>query len=215
MRGEYGKNVLKKPSLRYFGHLPKTDDLGMKLVFDGKHTISALKELQVVWLDDEEREKHEWSSSLQHALDVGVDVQLLQFKEDDEDAYIAYNVAAHHEDANKVRPSSLRDLVSVVERYKKRTPGGDYGQVQKQLEAIYGTKRRMMVYRMIVAAQTLSQDVLYLAHNCNIPGYYLNENKYYVGHGADAPKRLSSLTRVTTLQLLADSLVIRGAQMHL
>ena len=45
MRGEYDKNVLKKPSLRHVGYLPKTDAQGMKLVFDGKHTTAALKEL--------------------------------------------------------------------------------------------------------------------------------------------------------------------------
>ena len=88
MRGEYGNNVLKKPSLRYVVYLPTIGEIGLEFVLDEKHTIAAVKGLQVAWLDDEEREKRAWPSSLPHALDVGVDVQLLQFKEDDGDAVV-------------------------------------------------------------------------------------------------------------------------------
>ena len=91
-------------------------------------------------------------------------------------------------------------------------PGGDYGQVQQMPGVIYGGKRRILVYRMIVAAQTLSPDVLQFAHDHNIPQAHLHENKYYVGHGTEAGKRLSSLTRVTTLQQLDDILQTHGSR---
>lgn len=43
----------------------------------------------------------------------------------------------------------------------------------------------MFVYRMITAAITLTTPVLELLDKLNIPNSYINENKFFVGHGAD------------------------------
>ena len=95
-------------SVRCFGGVPKTDDAGLKLIFDGKQTIVALKELQEIWMDDDKRDSYEWSESLQKALDIGCDMSFVRLPTDDDDKCLAYCVGIHHEDNNKFKPSTLR-----------------------------------------------------------------------------------------------------------
>ena len=62
----------------------------------------------------------------------------------------------------------------------------------------------MWVYRSIVCAQTLSASVLETLAKENIPNKWICENKYFVGQGVDASKRLSELSQSLVLSLLAN-----------
>ena len=42
--GDFGVNILKKPSLLEFDQQPKLDAQGARLLCDGKHTVAALKD---------------------------------------------------------------------------------------------------------------------------------------------------------------------------
>ena len=44
--GEFGMNILKKPSLLEFAKQPKRDAQGARLLCDGKHVIAALQQLR-------------------------------------------------------------------------------------------------------------------------------------------------------------------------
>ena len=98
---------------------------------------------------------------------------------EDVDLRVAYCVQAHDQDANRFKSSSIRDLVWVAMRYKARTPGGGWGQVQKKLNGIYGQGRTMWVYRMIVAAETLPDPILRALEDVGIPNSYVHENNFF------------------------------------
>jgi len=149
-----------------------------------------------------------WSglrASLIDAFEKGVPVQVVEFPEDSPDLVMAYNVSAHDVDSNSYKSTSLREMVIVANKWQTKTPGGDWAKVQSQLEAIYGSKKRMFVYRMIVAAQTMTEKVLEALEECAVPNSYIYENIFFVGQGADAQKRLSEESRIKCIEMLHDS----------
>jgi hypothetical protein len=48
LAGDYGLNILKKPSLLYADGSPKCGTDGNRLLCDGKHTIYALQEVKKI-----------------------------------------------------------------------------------------------------------------------------------------------------------------------
>jgi len=207
LAGYYGLNILKKPSLLYTDGSPKCGTDGNRLLCDGKHTIYALQEVKKMYDDESVRDTYEWSDALIKVFTDGVSVSIVEFPEDDPDLVVAYNVAAHDVDSNKYKCTSLLDLVAVANRYKERTPGGDWAKVQHTLEEVYGKGRRMFVYRMVSAAITVPDSVLRKWSEYKIPNSYLYENKYVMGQGADASKRLSEESRLKVLDVVHDDII--------
>ena len=139
--GEFGLNILKKPSLLEVDMQPKLDAQGARLLCDGKHTVAALKQLGAELLADEALAQT-WSHALVAAITRGVPVSVVEFRDDDPDVVLAYNVAAHDVDSNRYKPTSLKDLADVAKRFKARTPGGDWAKVTHALETLYGRSKR-------------------------------------------------------------------------
>lgn len=192
VNGEYGQNLLKKPSLlSVAGSRLQCADGHFKLA-DGKQTFTALRELKAKFdaLGAEERDSLGWSSALLHAITEGVDVAVIEFPEWDEDVTFAWAVAAHDTESNKYKATTLQDLVGVANRYRKRVAGGSWQGTQALLETVYGN-RRMFIYRMVRAAQALSPATLALLAESGLPPTWVHENKYFLGSGPDAGKKLS------------------------
>lgn len=86
-RGEFGQNLLRRPSVVQFGGARLLcADGGMRLV-DGKQTVVALKEMLAVReaCDDDTCDALMWSAPLHAVLDDGLPVSVLEFSEWDED----------------------------------------------------------------------------------------------------------------------------------
>jgi hypothetical protein len=149
-RGEYGQNLLRKPTLINHVGQPILCTDGLLKIADGKHTFQALMELQEKMVDNDQdgfEDETPWTESLMIALRVGVDVSVIEFDDYDEDVLIAWAAGLHDVDSNKYKASSLKDLFNVVERYRRKVPGGSWAQTQTVLENLYGKGRRMFVYR--------------------------------------------------------------------
>jgi hypothetical protein len=139
--GDYGVNIMKKPSLLEFDGQPKIDAQGARLLCDGKHTIAALKELGAE-LAANEALAETWTNALVAAIRTGASVIVVEFEDDDPDVVLAFNSLAHDLDSNKYKATSLKDLVDVAKRYKARTPSGEWCRVQKVLMSLYGENKR-------------------------------------------------------------------------
>lgn len=59
----------------------------------------------------------------------------------------------------------------------------------------------MYVYRMVVAAQTLPKAVLDRLAGSDLAPSHVHENKFFVGTGVDAPKRLSDDGRLAVIDI--------------
>ena len=159
--GQYGMNLLKKPSLlQESGQRLTCKDTLLKLA-DGKHTFQALSDIKKHYdsLAENQRECQGYTHHLIQALTVGVDVSVLEFEEWDDDVTLAWAVTIHDTESNKYKPTSLKDMVSVATRYKSKVPGGSWSGTQALLESVYGKSRRMFVFRMVKAAQSVSPCV--------------------------------------------------------
>lgn len=64
-----------------------------------------------------------------------------------QDIGYAWAAGIHDVESNRYKATSLKDLVEVANRYRKKAPGGSWKAVQDMLEQVYGAKRRMFIYR--------------------------------------------------------------------
>ena len=187
--GEYGMNLLRKPSILAQAGQPLRCSDGLLKLADGKHSIQALLMLRA---SSQPSKLEEYSEALVNALTVGVQVSIIEFEDWDDDVTLAWAASAHDENSNRYKATSMQNLVAVALRFKQRVPDGTWQKTQAHLEQLYGPGRRMFVYRMVTAAKCLDPKVLTeLASRSNVPNAYVHENKYFVGTGADAPKKLS------------------------
>ena len=219
LRGEFGQNLLKKPAvLSEDGtgtKLKKATTDGNTLLVDGKHCIQALKEIKKL-LDahagdgdahagdgdahDGETDELVLSPTLAKVFEEGVTVTVLAFPDsNDDDAILAWVVAIHDVEVNTFKPCSMADLVDVAERLRVKQPGGKWKDAQSALEKVYGHGRRMFVYRMVSCAQSLDKAVLEALSKAAIPNSWIFENKYFLGHGADASMRMSKSTQICVI----------------
>ena len=201
--GEYGLNILRKPAVLQAHGAPKNDTDGLRLLGDGKHTFAALRECKALYESDD-AVNYDWSAPLIAAMTLGVDVQVIEFAEDDPDLVVAWAVGAHDDASNKFKATSLRDMVRVAEAYKGKVPGGDWVKTRALLEKVYGKPRRMMVYRMVMAAQTQRQDVLKKLADNDVPNSWISDNKFFMGQGADLGKRLSHEGRMEVIDVMVE-----------
>ena len=159
---------------------------GLSRLADGKATFAALKQLLEEYqqsLADDTFKEETYSEKLLEALLDGVDCSAIEFEDDDDGLVIAWATAAHDLESNKYRASTLKDLVAVAALFNKRQPGGSWEATRLTLERVYGPRRRMLVYRMIIAAQMLEPDVLEALEAAKLSPYLIHENKYFVGTG--------------------------------
>ena len=192
MAGDYGLNILRKPSLVKFAHEENTAMCGdgRSRLADGKHTFTAMGRILAAFKADRDSEEPqvEWSVPLVDALENGVDVMIVEYT--DEDHIQLHNVAAHDADHNKFCPTSMRDLCETAWKHQKKVPGGDWKATQKLLDDAYGNKR-VWVYRMVRAAQCISEKSLGALAEYNIPNNWIHENPHFVGTPSERQKLLS------------------------
>lgn len=180
--GHYGMNVLKDPMVRAVAGEPKRSADYKVLLADGKHKVVALQRALAIYEDAEKCEDYEWSDKLVEVFADGLNVTLMEFKEDDTDILLAYQTAAHDEAANQAFWSDLKDFATVAKRWRARTAGGQWPEVQKKLEQLYNGKR-MLAYRMVQVAAAVPDEVLAEVSGKRLPTSYFFENKYFLGPG--------------------------------
>ena len=185
-----------------FGDAPKLAASGQFRLADGKQTFAALRELRDEWTSATDADEPMFTQSLIDVFETGVDCQTVEFEDDDDDIVLAWATSSHDLESNKYKPSSLRDMVEVARRYRLRVPGGSWTDVQAKLETIYGQKKRMYVYRMVVAAQMVSEPVLVALEKAKLPPSMIHENKYFVGGSIDQAKRLTEKGRLAVIAMV-------------
>ena len=224
--GLFGVNILKRPMILGKHEKIATAPDGNASILDGKHTFTALAELSVLYKaamaaaddgpatagNEDVADDTTWSPLLIAAITEGVPCDVVQFEDvDDADAPIAYCVAAHDDAANKYKPSSVRDAVGVANRYKARVAGGTWAAVQTLLQQIYGSGRRKMCYNMVLAAETLPEEILKRMDEVGLPNSYVYDNKYFSGQNQDKAKRLSDKGRLACIAIY-EEVVLTGGQ---
>ena len=90
---------------------------------------------------------------------------------EDEDHAQIHNVAAHDAENNKFQATPMRYLCEVAWKRQKKVAGGDWKITQKELEEVYGSNKRTWVYRMVRAAQCLSEATLDALAENQIPNH--------------------------------------------
>ena len=201
-QGLYGVGILRRPQVvQIHGQLLNFASDGNMMLLDGKHTFTALRHVAAIYAaatagadataepPEGGGDALEFTPLLVKAITDGVEVDIVEFVEDDEDLRVAYCTAAHDEASNKFKPSSIKDLVAVALRYQRKAPDGKWEVVREKLLKVYGG-RRMFVGRMLIAAQTLSPLVCELLERYGVPNSYVYDNNYFNGHGREANKRL-------------------------
>jgi len=194
LQGSYLKTLLSKPMLLNEGGQPKLGSDGLRVLLNGLSTILALLICRKIYREEEEWTEFEpdWTPALAKALTEGVqDLPKMQFADADADVYYAYNVQIHDVDSNKYKPSSMLNLVEVARRFQKKAPGGTWDATQQALLKFYGPHKKMLVWRMVTAAQILPQKILVTASKLKIDNSYIHENKYFLGRNAEKNMRLS------------------------
>ena len=202
--GQYGLGLLKAPSIIQQDGKPKMASDGRQRLSDGKNTMTALTRVKSIYSSEEQRAQHEWTQSLVTALTEGVRVTVLEYPEDDMDLVLAYNVLVHDVETNKYKATNLRDMADVAERFRKRTPGGDWSKTLDALVKVYGKGKKTFCWRMVLVCQTIAPAVLEKAVSAKIPNTYVVHNPYFTGHGAAQEKRLTSAGMISVLQWYAD-----------
>ena len=146
--GLFGLGILRRPgSSRFTAKLKLASD-GNIMLLDGKHTFVALAEVAQMYSDAntaaeepvaeavtaaEHHEVLHFSDLLVKAMSEGVEVDVVTFDEDDEDLRVACCTQAHDEASNKYKTSSIKDLVAVAMRYKRKATGGSWEAVREKL----------------------------------------------------------------------------------
>ena len=217
LRGEYGQNLLRKPSVLLSNNVPVMSRDGLRRLADGKHTVAALQELQAQYrqalaastkrTDGQESDDDEviYTQPLLDVLERGLVVTVLEFKEWDEDVTVAWAVSIHDTDVNKFKASSLKDFVSVAHRYKQKVPGGGWKATQAMLEKVYGNtgRGRTLVWRMCTTARNVPAPVLDRLAASWIPNSYIIDNKFFIP-SSDTGMTLSQEYMIAAIDL-ADS----------
>ena len=205
LSGQWGVNIMTKPSVLSEHGNPVMAQNGARKVCDGKHTFAALKECKKKWEaagdDPDADEDTVWTDALIDVFTNGVSVYVYQFN--DMGRMKAFCVAAHDESNNTYKPTNVHDLWQLVNDYRQTVPGGCWQKTQQALYALYG-KQSMFVYRMMQIAMTLTENICKRAGELNIPNAYIHENCYFVGHGAEASKRMGDKFRLLALEMLYD-----------
>ena len=203
LAGDYGVNILRKPSLLQEDERLKLAGDGLVALCDGKHTFAALRIVQAMY-ENEATGDIKWSQPLVRAITIGVNTSVVEFKEPEE--MLAFCVAAHDIDSNKFKATSIKNLVEVARKYQLKIPGGDWKKTQQALQAVYGSGKRTFVYRMMQCAMGLPDAVLEKLQVLEIPNSYVHENPYFLGHGAEQQKRMRDATRLKSLDMLREDL---------
>ncbi len=194
LRGEYGQNLLRKPSILQDCGSRKMCPDGLLKLADGKHTIVALQQISALVARAGDagsgEEVQEFSQALLSVFQDGVAVTVLEFEEYDDDVAVAWAVGLHDVEVNKYKSTAIQDLVAVAIRYKARVPGGTWKATQAALEQLYGVQRRTMVYRMVAAAKYLSPAVLDRLARSHLPNSYIFDNKYFIPTGTSTSSML-------------------------
>ena len=211
-QGLFGVGILRRPQAVFANGQAKLASDGNVMLLDGKHTIVALQKVAAMYeaglavAEDTEPDNDSptYTALLVKAITEGVEVDLVEFSDDDGDLRVAYCAAAHDEATNKYKVTSIKDLVDVATRYHRKAPGGSWEFVRENLLKVYGPNRRTFVHRMLVAAQTLNPAVLELLERYGVPNSYIYDNSYFSGHGRDAGKRLGDVWRAAVINLYGE-----------
>ena len=206
LSGDWGNNIMTKPAVLNEHGNPKLAQNGLRMLCDGKHTFAALKLCKEIYEkageDADADESIVWSAGLIDVFTNGVSVNVYEFN--DASKMRAWCVIAHDADSNKYKPTSILDLWKLAHEYRQTVPGGEWKRTQEVLNGIYGQKKTMFVYRMMQVAMTLPEEICKKAGELGIPNSYVHENNYFLGHGAEAGKRLGTDYRLKALTMLAD-----------
>jgi hypothetical protein len=107
------------------------------------------------------------------AITVGLEVDVVEFPDDDEDLRVAYCLTSHDEAVNSYKCTCVTDMVGVAMLYHAKAPGGNLDHVQGELTRMYGQDRKNSAHQMLVAAQTLPKHILDLLDEPKVPNEYI------------------------------------------
>ena len=84
--------------------------------------------------------------------------------------------------------------------------GGDWKVTPKELDEVYGSNKRTWVYRMVRAAQCLSEATLDALAENQIPNHRVHDNPHFVSAPAERQKLLAPNGQVAACHLAREEM---------
>ena len=180
--GQGGINVFGDVGLLNFHDMD-----GRQVIDDGLSKITALKNMHVCFLQDQDSTPggDAWPQDIVSLFENGVPVVVRKYDEDsDLDLREAWQAARHDEECNKFKKTSVAILISSANKaYKKN--GNDWSKASKYLIEVYGQGRANSVYRWARAAKQLPSMVAEaLQRFPDFKATFVFDNYYLLGTGA-------------------------------
>ena len=120
---------------------------------------------------------------------------------------MAYNVAIHDEDSNKLKQTTVKDMITIANKFKETSGSKAYTEASTLLTQFYGGGKVMFIYWAILFAQTFHfhpewEKEITLK---KLPISYFAEIDYFIGCGSKENKRLSLRTGLAAIEWVYDA----------
>ena len=122
----------------------QVNDEGQRSIQDGTHTVTVLLKMCEEWeqqTDDSKEDVTMWGQEIFQVFKDGLLCKVWDWSCDDVDYRVAYECLRHDEDSNRMYYSSIYSKLTVVDKFVKRSRGGDHAEATTRLLAIYGPGR--------------------------------------------------------------------------
>ena len=123
----------------------QVNDDGRRSLQDGAHTVTILLKMCEEWEQKVNEGNSEdvdmWGKEIIKVFQEGLLCKVWDWSVDDVDFRVAFECIRHDEESNRVYYTSIYSKYHVVEKFVKRSRGGDHGEATSQLLAIYGQGR--------------------------------------------------------------------------
>ena len=118
---------------------------------------------------------------------------------------MAYGVAIHDEDSNKLKQTTIEDMITIANQFEETSGSKTYKEASTLLTQFYRGGKVMFIYRAILFAQTLHPEWEKEITLKKLPISYLAENDYFIGCGSKKNKRLSLRAGLATIEWVYDA----------
>lgn len=199
---QWGMSVFRGVSLVGTNGTIKQDSEGLFIINDGLQTVTVLQKLYNEYLAGDEALL---DPNLLRIFTEGLEVEVLEYSEDDRDLRELWCGGIHDEENNRYMPTSIAKKVSIVHKFRQKVPGGDWEATSKLLIDAYGPSKRSTVGRWIRAAKALEKGALdVLNTRPRLPPMLIFDNPWFTS--ATPSQRLTEGSQIKALQLLFEEM---------
>ena len=119
--------------------------------------------------------------------------------------WFAHCVSIHEESSNNFKRTDISDMISIANKFKLKSGTDSWADATVALNDFYGKGKRSFVWRSVILAQTVSDDVATLVVTHKLPTSWFFENDYFSGHGQTKDFKLSPEAALKCLEWVGDA----------